>query len=374
MPHEYTRKTLRQTPAASLSYSWQHLRNPSSLQTSACVRNKCSLCSTKLRQAGHNPEPALRVDARVECFGCQGEFVGCANNDFIHLVGSHCRNKLAGSRADQNPQHLPDKTSRQTDLLIGVVARDRDVRRTGWNQSGCRSASCRGDSHRPLGIRSIQQHSPGIVARSGSLCCDTHVNSSADLVSGPAACVAAVWCSGRIPEHRQANHPSSGGLRHVVNAFGCQTAFFARGQIGRRDANNTGLHDDVSANHRSGWRVVYSVIIAVEKCGTLCHLYMLLNGFNLKRPGSHCCRDSLTRRLYQEKVKDLPVVSVISDTHKYLIRQLDNFIGAFDFIYIDADHTTVGVLLDAELSWPLLNDQIHNQILTQIVYRLVIFF
>ena len=26
----------------------------------------------------------------------------------------------------------------------------------------------------------------------------------------------------------------------------------------------------------------------------------------------------------------------------------------FDFIYIDADHTTVGVILDAELSWPLL--------------------
>ena len=26
----------------------------------------------------------------------------------------------------------------------------------------------------------------------------------------------------------------------------------------------------------------------------------------------------------------------------------------FDFIYIDADHTTVGALLDAELSWPLL--------------------
>lgn len=59
-------------------------------------------------------------------------------------------------------------------------------------------------------------------------------------------------------------------------------------------------------------------------------------------------------QVYQEKVKDLPVVSVVSDTHKYLIRQLDNFIGAFDFIYIDADHTTVGVLLDAELSWPLL--------------------
>lgn len=26
----------------------------------------------------------------------------------------------------------------------------------------------------------------------------------------------------------------------------------------------------------------------------------------------------------------------------------------FDFIYVDADHTTVGVILDAELSWPLL--------------------
>ena len=28
--------------------------------------------------------------------------------------------------------------------------------------------------------------------------------------------------------------------------------------------------------------------------------------------------------------------------------------GDYDFIYIDADHTTVGVILDAELSWPLL--------------------
>ena len=28
--------------------------------------------------------------------------------------------------------------------------------------------------------------------------------------------------------------------------------------------------------------------------------------------------------------------------------------SCFDFIYIDADHTTIGVLMDAELSWPLL--------------------
>lgn len=59
-------------------------------------------------------------------------------------------------------------------------------------------------------------------------------------------------------------------------------------------------------------------------------------------------------RVYQEKVKDLPVVSIISDTTKYLIRQMDNFIESYDFIYIDADHTTANVLMDGMLSWPLL--------------------
>jgi predicted O-methyltransferase YrrM len=44
-------------------------------------------------------------------------------------------------------------------------------------------------------------------------------------------------------------------------------------------------------------------------------------------------------------------------TTDYLLAQYgcDRPLGqAFDFIYVDADHTTVGVLLDAELSWPLL--------------------
>jgi len=59
-------------------------------------------------------------------------------------------------------------------------------------------------------------------------------------------------------------------------------------------------------------------------------------------------------RVYREKVKDLFVVSVVSDTVEYLIRQRNNFMNAFDFIYIDADHTTVSVLMDAELSWCLL--------------------
>ena len=59
-------------------------------------------------------------------------------------------------------------------------------------------------------------------------------------------------------------------------------------------------------------------------------------------------------QVYQEKVKDLPVVSVVSDTHKYLIRQLDNFIGAFDFIYIDGCHSAKSVIEDAVLSFHLI--------------------
>ena len=59
-------------------------------------------------------------------------------------------------------------------------------------------------------------------------------------------------------------------------------------------------------------------------------------------------------RIYKEKVNNLSVVSIVSDTVEYLIRQRNNFMESYDFIYIDADHTAVSVLLDAELSWPLL--------------------
>ncbi len=70
---------------------------------------------------------------------------------------------------------------------------------------------------------------------------------------------------------------------------------------------------------------------------------------------SHAEMDfSDVQRVYKEKVKELSVVSVVSDTTSYLIRQQDNFKESFDFIYIDADHTSVAVLMDAELSWPLL--------------------
>lgn len=43
-------------------------------------------------------------------------------------------------------------------------------------------------------------------------------------------------------------------------------------------------------------------------------------------------------------------------TFNFLIKSYCNLspIPLYDFIYIDADHTTVGVLMDGELSWPLL--------------------
>ena len=56
---------------------------------------------------------------------------------------------------------------------------------------------------------------------------------------------------------------------------------------------------------------------------------------------------------YRAKVK--PYNKILwkqTDTVNFLIAY--NYLKDYDFIYIDADHTTVGVLMDAELSWPLL--------------------
>jgi len=57
---------------------------------------------------------------------------------------------------------------------------------------------------------------------------------------------------------------------------------------------------------------------------------------------------------YKDKVKNFPVTSIESRTDNFLIRARAVHVTKYDFIYIDADHTTVGALLDAELSWPLL--------------------
>ena len=62
-------------------------------------------------------------------------------------------------------------------------------------------------------------------------------------------------------------------------------------------------------------------------------------------------------KTYKEKIKDYKVDILRTTTTEHLLAQYgcDRPLGEYwDFIYIDADHTTVGVLMDAELSWPLL--------------------
>jgi predicted O-methyltransferase YrrM len=62
-------------------------------------------------------------------------------------------------------------------------------------------------------------------------------------------------------------------------------------------------------------------------------------------------------KTYTDKIKDYKVDVRRTTTNGYLLAQYgcDRPLGEyFDFIYIDADHTTVGVLMDAELSFPLL--------------------
>lgn len=59
------------------------------------------------------------------------------------------------------------------------------------------------------------------------------------------------------------------------------------------------------------------------------------------------------RQYYQGRIKGLPIIPHQTTTTDYLIYHSEEK-SSYDFIYIDADHTTVGVILDAELSWPLL--------------------
>lgn len=56
------------------------------------------------------------------------------------------------------------------------------------------------------------------------------------------------------------------------------------------------------------------------------------------------------RKTYLSKVIPFPVIeSYTGTTIDFLTEFYDR--NCYDFIYIDADHTTVGVLVDAELSW-----------------------
>jgi predicted O-methyltransferase YrrM len=55
-------------------------------------------------------------------------------------------------------------------------------------------------------------------------------------------------------------------------------------------------------------------------------------------------------QIYQDKVKPYKNVDAIKSSTINFFTAGDMLPG-YEFIYIDADHTTVGVLLDAELSW-----------------------
>jgi predicted O-methyltransferase YrrM len=56
--------------------------------------------------------------------------------------------------------------------------------------------------------------------------------------------------------------------------------------------------------------------------------------------------------VYLGKIKPYPFIKHWQVDTSFFFRSF--FTENYDFVYIDADHTTVGVLLDAEHSWPLL--------------------
>ena len=60
-------------------------------------------------------------------------------------------------------------------------------------------------------------------------------------------------------------------------------------------------------------------------------------------------------KIYRKRLNNnAPVVPFTETTTSYLLDTARVRSYTYDFIYVDADHTTVGVLLDAELAWPLL--------------------
>jgi hypothetical protein len=61
-------------------------------------------------------------------------------------------------------------------------------------------------------------------------------------------------------------------------------------------------------------------------------------------------------RTYRDKTEGMPIVVNRKTTTEYLLDQ-DNAVmrpSFFDFIYVDAHHTSASAFLDSELSWPLL--------------------
>ena len=61
-------------------------------------------------------------------------------------------------------------------------------------------------------------------------------------------------------------------------------------------------------------------------------------------------------RIYRDKTKGMPIVTNRRTTTEYLLDNDNEMMrpSYFDFIYVDAHHTSASAFLDSELSWPLL--------------------
>lgn len=55
---------------------------------------------------------------------------------------------------------------------------------------------------------------------------------------------------------------------------------------------------------------------------------------------------------YLSRIKDLPIIPNRCTSTEYLLKNQDSY--SYDFIYVDAHHTSASAFLDCELSWPLL--------------------
>ena len=58
-------------------------------------------------------------------------------------------------------------------------------------------------------------------------------------------------------------------------------------------------------------------------------------------------------KAYKSKTEMYKIIKAFKSTTMWFLQSVRKD-PDYDFIYIDADHTTVGVILDAELSWPQL--------------------
>lgn len=63
----------------------------------------------------------------------------------------------------------------------------------------------------------------------------------------------------------------------------------------------------------------------------------------------HTMDFSEVEQVYDLRLKDNPQVTKVESTTLNFLRTAP--LNFYDFIYVDADHTAIGVLLDAELSW-----------------------